>query len=218
MIGMLTQMRHVPRLALTVLALTSLGGCAALSSLDASSKTLTSYELTVPPASGRGGSGPTLSVERPAATGAVDSERIAIRPGPLTVAYLPDGQWIDPAPDLVRNMLVLALAETGRFALVTGEMGGPLPQLALYGDLDAFEAVVGSTPSGDRSVQVVVRLRLALVRDADRSLVATRLFERRAAAAGDGTAQVVAAFDAAMTALLPEAASWTASAAARGGV
>jgi cholesterol transport system auxiliary component len=210
---MVTSCGSLRALALPLMAVLSLGGCSALASLDASSQTLTSYELTVPPSQARGGSGPLLSVERPAATGAVDSERIAIRPGALTIAYLPDGQWIDPAPDLVRNLLVQALAGTGRFALVTGEMGGPLPELALYGDLDAFEAVVGTTEAGDRSVQVVVRLRLVLVRDFDRSLVATRVFEQRAGAASDGTAQIVAAFDAAMDALLREAAAWTASAA-----
>lgn len=203
------------RRAALLLALLPLAGCAAIASLDASSRTLDTFQLSAPAGAGGSGRGPVLSVEPPAASGAVASERIAIRAAPLSVQYLPDGQWIEPAPAHVRGLLVQALTATGRFSLVSGAMGGPLPDLALYSDLQAFEAVVAPDETG-APVQVVVRLKLALVRDRDRSLVAARTFERRAGATGDSAAEIVRAFDAAMQALLPEAAGWTVRAAGAG--
>ena len=146
---------------------------------------------------------------------AISTDRILIKPGALRVAYLPDGRWVDPAPEHVQSLLVRSLAGTGRFGFVGGESSGPLPDYVLISDLEAFQAELapaGATPP----VTVVVRLTVTILRDLDRRVVATQSFEGRAGAAGDDAPTVVTAFDAAMGQVLRDATSWT-SAVATGG-
>lgn len=198
------------RAALLVLGLSGLGGCAAISSIDAASQSLDTFELTPVAAADAGSfrSGRVIQVDVPVASGGVGTDRILIKPGPLRVAYLPDGRWVDPAPVHVQSLMVRSLAGTGRFGFVGGQSTGPLPDYVLLTDLQAFQAEVA--PEGAAApVEVVLSMTVTILRDIDRRVIATRSFERRAAAPNDDALTVARAFDAAMRPLLADLVGWT---------
>lgn len=195
------------RTALLLLALTALPGCAALRSATTS---LDTYELTPLPQSSsparRGGR--HLLVELPTATAAIASDKIVIKPNPLQVQSLPGVRWVDVATDHVRLLLVRSLANTGRFGLVTGPEPGPLPDIVLLTDLDAFQA---ETSTGeDKSVKVLIGMTLTLVRDTG-TVIATRRFDRVTTAVSGSNVDILNAFNLTMTGLLGEAVPWVVS-------
>jgi cholesterol transport system auxiliary component len=199
------------RAALLALALAAVSGCAAVSSLDSASRSLPTFELNPVPAPAGAASGPgagrILQVDLPTASGAIATDRIAIKPGPLQVAYLPDGRWVDPAPQHVQSLMVRTLANTGRLGFVGGSTTGPLPDYVLLVDLQAFQAEVA--PAGTQPpVTAVIRMSLTVVRDIDRRVVASRRFERRVGTTSDDALNVVSAFNAGMDAMLRDVTSW----------
>ncbi len=192
-------------------------GCGAISSLNSAASTLATYELqpatTVP---GGGGTARTLAVEVPRTSAAIGTERILVKPNPLSVTYLPDGRWVEPAPAHVQWLLIRSIAETGRTGGVGGGGSGALPDYDLLSSLDAFEAVI--TPAGPSPVRVDVALTLTLVRGIDGRALGTRQFQASVGAASTEAGVVVSAFNAAMSQVLREASGWTIAAMAGGGV
>lgn len=201
--------------ALVVMTLLgALSGCAALGALQTAAAPLESYELTPLPASGAAGrSGLHLRVELPAASGALASDRIVIKPNPLQVQNLPEVRWVDDANTHVQMLLMRSLAGTGRFGLVTGDGPGPLPDLSLLSDLEAFQAeIVPPTPAVPQPTQVVrVGMTLSVFDERSNTVRATRRFEQLSAATSTQPIALVAAFDQAMTAILRDAAGWVAA-------
>lgn len=193
------------RFTLLGLALSILGSCGILSAVDEAAVPLDAYTLgplamtDLPPG------GPHLVVEVPYSSGALATDRILIKPNPLQATYLPDGRWIDPAPVLMQSLLVNSLQNTVRFSRVGRDGAGLLPDFTLVTDLTAFQVDQG-TP------QVVhVGLALTIIRESDRSILATRRFDHTEAATSDVTPALILAFDVAVTRLLGDAVGWVAA-------
>lgn len=185
----------------------ALSGCSAISALGDASQPLEIYELRTPQvplsASRRG---VELVVQAPAASGALATDRIMIRPAPLQAQYLPGVRWADTAPVMVQTLLVRTLTETGRFASVGRSPVGPVPDFTLLGELTDFQAEL----AGDKVAPVIrARLVLRLVRESDSRVVATRAFTVTENAASTDPDALAAAFDRATSQLLTEAVSWT---------
>ena len=201
--------RHLPAAALLLALALGASGCATLSSLNASARALDTYELNPLPATaatGRSG-GRMVFVADPTAPAAVATDRIVLKPNTLQVALLGDGRWVEAAPAHVRNLLARSLANTGRYAFVTTGSIGPLPDFTLLTDIDAFEAQL--LPEGSAApARVVVSMILSVVRDSDGRLVASRRFSRTADSQDTDAVAIVAAFEAANTAVLREAVPW----------
>ena len=107
----------IRRQGLCLLLLTALSACSALSALDEASKPLEVYELTTPAVRPSGARrNVELVVEEPAASGALATERIMVRPAPLQAQYLPGVRWADTAPIMLQTLMVRSLTETGSFA------------------------------------------------------------------------------------------------------
>lgn len=189
-------------------AAASLGGCTALSTLRTAATPLNTYDLlpAAGPARGRR-SGRTLLVARPDAAAAIETDRIMIKPSPLSIAYLPDSRWPDELPDMMQSLLIRSIAGTGRLGYVGPGEGGPVPDVALLTRLDAFQAEV----TGD-VLNVTVDVTLTLLRDRDQRVIASRIWRQSAPAADDSAAAVVAAFQTVLNGLLPDMANWVAAA------
>ncbi|EKE44878.1 hypothetical protein OCGS_0913 [Oceaniovalibus guishaninsula JLT2003] len=185
-------------------AAASLGGCNAISSLNAAATVLDTYDL-VPPAAPTQTrrSGQTLLVARPVAPAALTSDRILVRPTPVSVTYLPEARWSDEVPALLQTLLVRSIAATGGVGYVGPSEGGPVPDRALLGRIDAFEIDVR-----DGAMIATVDFDLTLLRDRDQSLIASRGFRLSAPAVNDTPLAVVAAFQRIVDDLLPQAADW----------
>ena len=201
--------RVVPRNLALLAILGAMSGCGALSSLSAASERLPSYDLgaaAVPPGPARA-SRRALLVTTPTATGAIDTDRIVIKPNALQVEYIPDSRWIDAAPDHVQTLLIRSLANSGAFGYVGADPAGPIPDYVLFTDLVAFQTEVNSAPG--MPMQVRIRLNLTLMNDINRSVTATSAFERVVPVASAEPLAVVTAFDTAMSGILLETTAWT---------
>ncbi len=186
-------------------AISSLGGCSAVSALNSAAQPLDTYDLS-PAAGAKTGrrTSHTLLIARPEAPAAIATDRIMVKPGPVSITYLPDARWSDEAPLVVQSLLIRSISATGRIGYVGRSDGGPVPDTALLVRMDAFQ--VGVLPDGAFSVEVDIAL--TVLSDRDQRVIATRSFAQTAAAANDSPESIVAAFQAVLDKLLPAMANW----------
>lgn len=201
-----------PRTVAALLAISVMPGCSALSAIGDATTPLEVYELRAPSGIARS-SGRALArdviVEIPTTTGALETDRIMIRPNRLQAQYLPDVRWGEPTPVMVQTLILRSLEATGAVRFVGRKPLGPSGDYAILTEVIDFQAEVGDDPD-----TAVVRLNLVsrIVREEDASILSTRSFSSSAQAASLDTLDVVEAFDTASVALFPEHAAWVLSA------
>jgi len=184
-------------------ALVLLNGCGALSAVTTAAEPLDAFTLSPLTHTDHSRSGLHLVVEVPTASGAIGTDRILFKPGPLQAQYLPDGQWVEPAPVLMQTLMVDSLQNTGPFLRVGRDGAGLLPDYTLITELTDFQAEEG-TPQIAR-----VGMSVTLIRESDRGIVMTRRFETTAPASAPSTAGLIAAFASAASEMLQEVVAWT---------
>jgi len=190
-----------------LMAFLSLAGCGAISAVNVASAPLDAFTLSpVRPAAAAKSGGRHLIIPVADATGAVATERILVKPNRLQAVYLPTGRWVDPAPVLVQSLLVASLQASGGFRLVSRDAEGLTPDFVLLVDLTDFQAEAPANPGGAWLVRVA--MTVSVVRDEDRSILASRRIEATAPAASDAVLDIVNGFDAAMTTALTDATAW----------
>jgi cholesterol transport system auxiliary component len=186
-----------------------LAGCTAISSLDSASRPLSAYMLSpTPPAGTVPTSDVRVVVESATASGALDTDRILVKPNPLQAEYLAGARWIDPAPRLVQELLVGSLRNTRAFAYVGTDPAGSFPDYTVLTDLRDFQAEVD--PGTGTPTVVRVGFDLSVIREIDGAIAASRRFTSSAGIAPPGSdpLPIVSAFNAASDAALREAAGW----------
>ena len=186
-------------------AVSSLSGCAAITSLNAAAEPMDTYDLR--PASGSRAGGRklrTVLVAQPEATAALATDRIMIKPDPASITYLPDARWSDELPAVVQSLLIRSISQTGRIAYVGSTNAGPVPDKALLVRIDAFEVTVLE----DGTFEVQVGFDLTIINDRDQRVVATRRFAQSSGASGDDPKTIVAVFQAVLNDLLPSMSDW----------
>jgi cholesterol transport system auxiliary component len=104
---------------------------------------------------------------------------------------------------VVQDLLLRGFEDSGRIIGVGRGSAGLRGDFSLLVELRRFEADY----TGDRAVSVAIAVRLA--RYASNQALATRVFEATVPIDGKGNDAVVAAFDAAMSTLVPELVDWT---------
>jgi len=183
-----------------------LSGCGAISAVSDASAPLDAFTLSpARPAQVRSGTG-HLVVQPSASTGAIATDRILIKPTPLQAEYLPEARWIDPAPVLMQSLMVASLQSSAAFRLVSRDDAGLNPDFVLLTDLTDFQAEAAAPGSAAWTIRV--GLTVTVVRDEDRSIVASRRFDATATAPAGDTGLVVVAFDRATGEVLREAVAW----------
>ena len=108
------------RLAFVFVGLMALTGCGAVSALNKAATPLDAYELRAPvdiPQSSRN-LDRALSIEPPTTSGALDTDRILVKPNPVQSLYLPDGRWASELPAMWQTMALRAFEDTGALAYV----------------------------------------------------------------------------------------------------
>jgi len=155
-------------------------------------------------------------VEPPAAPAAFDTNRIALSRSPVTLDYFYDAEWTDSAPKLVQAALLEAFENSRAITAVDRDSLTLRADFVLRSELRHFEAVydsaAGATPAqlaaSSAPPQVWVALNVRLVDVAERTIVAQRTFEHRAAAAANDLPSIVRAFDEALGATDREIVVW----------
>ena len=204
-----TARRPLLKAALGVAALGGLSGCGALAALGGAATPLDAYDLR-PPADGPRAAGAPLArslvIETPEAAGAIDTDRILIRPHPLQAQYLPGARWTDPAPVLVQTLILRTVENAGALRFAGRRPLGGSGDFALVSEITDFQAEL---PGNDGAAALVrVRIAARLVRESDAAVVASRVFEATAPAARLETLSVVEAFDAAAAPVSGDLAAW----------
>ncbi len=186
-------------------AASALGGCSAVAALNSAAQPIDTFDLS-PAAGATNGrrTARTLLVARPEAPAAIATDRIMIKPDAVSITYLPDARWSDDAPVVLQSLIVRSIAATGRIGYVGRSDGGPVPDTALLVRMDAFQVHV--LPDG--RMEVSVDLALTVINDQDQRVIGNRSFALSAPATDDSPAVIVAAFQAALDALLPNMADW----------
>jgi len=145
-----------------------------------------------------------LQVVLPQASSALDSPRIAVMPSPGVLEVYPAVRWRDPAPRLLRSLVVQAFDASGRITGVSGANAGLSADYALAIELHDFQAEVRAD-----GTHAAIRLQAKLFDLRANRIVATQPFEATSPAAGNEAASAVSAFDAALAQLLPALVDWT---------
>ena len=147
-----------------------------------------------------------LVIEEPIAASHIDTDRIAVKPGPYRVEYFPESRWADRAPLLVQRLLVESFENTGKVASVSAQRIGLASDFLLFTDLREFQAATTQAP-GD-AVLVNVQLNLKVVDEVSGLIIASANFVEVVAAAAEDTPSVVVAFDTALGAVLKDSVEW----------
>ncbi len=182
-----------------------LGGCSALSALDAASQPLDTYDLQ--PVAGaltgprRAG---TILVTLPEAAAPLSTDRVMIRPQPSSVTYLPDARWSDTLPIVVQSLLIRSIAGTGRVGYAGRTDGGPVADTVLLVRIDRFEVAVTAADTFVAQVDMT----LTAIDDRSQTVIAARSFAQAAQATDVSPVAVVAAFQRIIDVLTPAMADW----------
>ncbi len=142
-----------------------------------------------------------LVVARPRASVALDTTRIAIAPGASRFDYYSGVRWAEPAPQMVQQALVTALAASGRYAGVFAAPSRSPAELMLDIELRQFEAVAPS-PTAAPAVQVQLQASLVDARRATR--VDSFVADAQVAASENSRAAIMAAFETATQQVVAE--------------
>lgn len=207
----MVRFRNWFRAAFVLAAAGLLGGCALAGVASGPAPSL--YVLKAPAPGEARTAGPVAAqivVEDFVAPAAIDTTRIVFQPNENEIAYYAGARWSDRAPRMISSLLVETLAGTGHFPAIIGPGSNVRMDYALVGDIRSFAAMRDADAGfGQGTTKVKVAFYVRLLRARDRSIVASREFSSEAAAPGSGMANVVAAYDAALGAVLAEIADWT---------
>jgi len=192
-------------------ALPALASCAAVSALSSATTPLDVLDLQPPadlPVSQRRPLARDVIIEEPTTGGALATDRIMIRPGPLQAQYLPGLRWSEDAPIMLQTLMLRSLDTTQAFQYVGRRPLGAGGDFAIVTELVDFHAELA--PDGD-SGRVVVRMISRIVREQGLAIVATRTFAATGPVASLDDADIAAAFDAATGQVMSEFTRWTLS-------
>lgn len=200
-------MHHPTRLLMTSALVLLLGACAALSGKHGSF-TVHAPQLHLPAARQPATDMPPISwqllVDTPRASAALDTARIVVMPTPGVLEVYPDARWRDPAPAMLRSLIVQAFDHDGRVGGVSATESGLNGDFSLSIELRDFQLELGSG-----SAQAAIRFSAKLFDRRSNRIVAGRAFDQVVPAAASDVASAVAAFEQALDQLLPQLVDWT---------
>jgi cholesterol transport system auxiliary component len=192
---------------LALATISALSGCSALSALSGSATPLDAYDLAAPadPITARAATSRQFVVEVPTTPGALNTDRILIRPRPLQAAYLPDGKWADEVPVMMQTLLVRSFEDTNAFRYVGRRPLGASGDYALVTDLTDFQA---EAAADGKTATIRLRLTARMVREDDAAILSTRSFISNAEVASTDTLAIVEGFNTANQSLLSDVTTW----------
>jgi cholesterol transport system auxiliary component len=145
-----------------------------------------------------------LLVDTPHASAALDTTHIAIMSSPGVLEVYPAARWRDPAPAMLRSLIVQAFDKDGRISGVSASDSGLNGNYSLSMELRDFQAEIVNG-----SAQVAIRLTAKLFDRGSNRIVASQSFEEVAPAANSEVASATEAFTVALDQLMPKLVTWT---------
>lgn len=186
------------------LSLLALAGCSILGSAQRDPVTIYSPEIHVKADPAWPTVDWSLVIVKPTAARLIDSPRINVRPVPGEMQVYRGVSWAQPATDIVQDAVLRTLEDSGRIGAVASADAGIRADYKLVMDIRRFES-----DYADQSMpSAVVEVSAKLVHNRDQHVVVARTFVQRQTASGTDTAQVVSAFEGALSNLSREITGW----------
>ncbi len=145
-----------------------------------------------------------LLVDVPNAAEPVASQRIVLKPGARAYGVFEKARWTDRAPELLQALLIEGFEDSSRVIGVgrmSSSVGG---DIALIGELRAFEAEFPD--QGKAYARIVFSAKL--VHYSSSRVLTARVFEQRVPSEGRDLPAVVAAFERGVNVMVPEVVDW----------
>lgn len=196
----------ISSLPVVFMAILALSGCGAVSALNRAATPLDAYELRAPtdlPQAGRA-TQRALSIELPTTSGALDTDRILVKPNAVQSLYLPDGRWASELPVMWQTMALRAFEDTGALGYVGRRPLGGVGDVALISEITDFQAEL----SDDDTATIRLRLTARMVRESDARVLARQVFSATVPVAGTETLALVNGFDQASDTVLAAMVRW----------
>lgn len=146
-----------------------------------------------------------LAIQIPAASDALDSERIALTHGDTTLDYYANAVWPDRLPRLVQTAMLSAFQDSSRIAAVAREQDALHADYNLTLDIRDFAAHY-STPDG--APRVTVTIIAQMVTAHGRQVVANLTASQSVEASANSVDAVVQAMDTALGAAAAQITGW----------
>jgi cholesterol transport system auxiliary component len=168
------------------------------------------FRLTSAPPAAAAGVAPlplAVVVQRPRATAALDTDRIAISAAGNRFDYYSAALWAEPAPQMVQQQLVNALAATGQFGGGVFAAPARVPnELLLDVELRRFEAVTSgaNAAASDTAPVVHVQVQASLIDSRRGARVTSFVAEAAVPATENRLSAVIAAFERANAQVMSE--------------
>lgn len=147
-----------------------------------------------------------LVIEEPFATGAFDTNRIAVRSTEFEIRYYAGARWTDRAPKMVQSLLIESFENTGKIVSVGRQSVGLRSDFNLKSELREFELDLFRDP---KSPSVRVRLNLKLIRQPREQIIASDSFQHIEHLPDSQIANVVDGFNEAINKVLKQVVEWT---------
>ena len=145
-----------------------------------------------------------LVIELPISAETLNTPRIALSRGPLTLEYYGGARWSERAPVMVQTLLVESFENTGRIIAVARKSTDLRADYVLKTDLREFQAEY----SGDGPPIIHVKLNAKLVKMPQRTIIASFKSKRETRSGGTELIDVIRAFDQGLGKVLKEIVSW----------
>lgn len=185
--------------------LAALAGCTGLLSVKSQPFTTYAPAYHAPPEAEKGL--PVdwqLVVETPLSSDILNTTRIVVMPQPGVIEVYPNSRWSDPAPTLLRNLVVQGFEQSGRIVGVGSATSGITGDFALAIDLRAFQSEVRQgTP------HAVVQFQARLLDYRNSRVVASRHFAADAPFPSADTTAAFNAFESVVGTAVSELVAWT---------
>lgn len=189
------------RVGVAALATLALGGCLELG--GAREFAVYGLNLDMPKRTGPAVTWQLL-VDVPNAAEPVASQRIVLKPGARAYGVFEKARWTDRAPELLQALLIEGFEDSSRVIGVgrmSSSVGG---DIALIGELRAFEAEFPD--EGQAYARITYSAKL--VHYSSSRVLTARVFEQRVPSEGRDLPSVVAAFERGVNLMVPEVVDW----------
>lgn len=197
---------NIARLATMVALSLSMLGCSSLLKVSRLPFTTYSPQYSAP----ESGAHPArvdwqLLVETPLASNSLDSAHMVVMPEPGVIEVMPGARWSDPAPVLLRRVVVEGFEASGRIVGVGSAATGMSADFALAIELRGFQ--LETTTAGGASAKIAFQAHL--LDYASNRVLASHAFSAQAPAASADAASAFAAFQNALNQVVSELVNWT---------
>lgn len=147
-----------------------------------------------------------LVIEEPLSSGALDTNRIAVRPTQFELKYWADARWSERAPRMVQTVLIESFENTRKIVAVGRQAVGLRSDYNLKSELREFELDLYRDPNRP---QARVRLNLKMVRMPREQIIASTSFQNAEPARSLALPDVIEAFNEAINKVLRRVVEWT---------